>query len=301
MTESPVLEVAVRISKALLWLFTTRVGLQCVAGAFLLYLLARFLKALRDRSLLLTAAGKRPGVINALSVLLQELLSMAAWAAANIPLLLGVAAVLTLVVALSGTVAKLDEFLTLRQKIQEYTLVLKHLEGRHKVARVECVGQADGKTTLAIAYFDQNGKPVPGAKERVEIGGTDIYIDALVVNFAYSGIESGEQRNLAVPYRVFSEKVAQRDGVPLKTASSSGVPYFLERGAHQVYGLDKPVFDARLTELVRLAGDAEAARKAGLVRSLYGNAVHRVVAAGDAFFIWVEQTGGLTIKEESAF
>jgi len=29
--------------------------------------------------------------------------------------------------------------------------------------------------------------------------------------------------------------------------------------------------------------------------------VHRVVKEGDAFFIWVEQSGGLTIKEESAF
>ena len=63
MTDSPILEVAVRISKALLWLFTTRIGLECLAGAFLLFLIVRFMKALRDRSLLLTAAGKKPGII----------------------------------------------------------------------------------------------------------------------------------------------------------------------------------------------------------------------------------------------
>jgi hypothetical protein len=301
MNNSPILQVAVDISKALLWIFTTHSGLSCLAGGLLLLFLIRFFKSLKDRSLLLAAASMKSGLIHAVSVLLNELVSVGVWTAANIPLLIGAVAILSIVVALSGTVAKVDEYLNLQEKIREYSLVLQNLERRYKVARVVCTEQENGVSTLSIEYFDQNGKPAKGNRQQIQIRGTDIYIDALVVNFAYSGIESGEKRNLAVPYRVFSEKVAQKNGIPLKIAESGIVPFVYERAEHQIIGMDKPVFDARLAELLSVARDAELARKAGLVRSIYGNAVHRTMTPGDAFFIWTEQSGGLTIKEESVF
>ena len=301
MTDSPVLKVAVDVSKTLLWIFTTHSGLSCLAGGLLLLFFIRFFKSLRDRSLLLAAANKKSGLFSATSVLLDELVSIGVWVAANVPMLIAVVAILSIVVALSGTVAKVDEYLNLQQKIREYSLVLKNLERRYKVARVECIKQENNVTTLSIIYYDQNGKPVKGNQQRIEIRGADIYIDALVVNFAYSGIESGEKRNLAVPYRVFSEKVAQKEGIPLRIAESGIVPFVYERAEHQIIGMDKSVFDARLTELLSVARDAERAREAGLVRSIYGNAVHRTMTPGDAFFIWTEQSGGLTIKEESVF
>jgi hypothetical protein len=45
----------------------------------------------------------------------------------------------------------------------------------------------------------------------------------------------------------------------------------------------------------------EAARGAGIVRSLYGDAVHRGVKKGDSFIVWVEQTGGLSVKDPTSF
>lgn len=301
MTDSPIFQVAVDVSNTLLWIFTTQSGLSCLLGGLLLLFLIRIFKSLRDRSLLLAAANKKSGLVSAVSVLLDEMVSIGLWVAANVPLLIGAVAILSIVVALSGTVSKVDEYLNLQQKIREYTLVLKNLERRYKVARVECMKQVNGVSTLSIDYFDQNGKQAKGKQQRIEIRGADIYIDALVVNFAYSGIESGEKRNLAVPYRVFSEKIAQKDGIPLKIAETGIVPFVYERAEHQILGLDKPVYDSRLAELLSVARDAERARRAGLVRSVYGNAVHRTVIPGDAFFIWTEQSGGLTIKEEKAF
>ena len=301
MTDNPLLDIAVQISRALLWLFTTKAGLLSLGIAFLLAFFVRYSKTLKERSLLMAASGKRAGLGTAGAVLVQEIVSVGASVAANIPILIAVVAILSIVVALSGTVTKLDEFLTLQQKIREYSLVMKNLDRRQKVARVECLKQENGKTALLIVYYNQDGHPVDGGEERINIQGTDIFIDALVVNFAYSGIESGEKRNLAVPYRVFSDKVSQSKGVRLKIAAPERIPYFLKRDDHQVYGLDKEVFDTRLSELLTLATDAERARKAGLIRSLYGNAVHRVMTKGDAFIMWVEQTGGLTIKEEHDF
>jgi hypothetical protein len=301
MTDNAILEIAVRISKGLLWLFTTQRGLLCIGIGFFIVFLVRFINALKQRSLLLAALGKKPGLSHTFAVIAQEIITILTWAAANIPMLVAVVAILSVVVALSGAMSKFDEFLNLQQKIREYTLVVKNLERRYKVARVECLAQEDGNTKLSMVYYDQDGNPVEGGKELLEIEGSDIYIDALVINFAYFGVESGENRNLAVPYRVFSEKVAQKNGLPLNLVTSKGIPYFFERDAYQVMGLDKRVFDSRLRELMKLAEDAERARKAGLVRTLYGNAVHRVMNTGDAFFVWIEQTGGLTIKEERAF
>jgi hypothetical protein len=46
--------------------------------------------------------------------------------------------------------------------------------------------------------------------------------------------------------------------------------------------------------------DKETARKEG-VRSAYGNAVHKRVREGQVITVWVEQTGGLVIKETEDF
>ena len=301
MTDNPILAMALQIAKAMLWLFTAQKGLICLGIGVLCVLLVHLSKALKERDLLLAASGRRGGITSVFVVMFQEFVSIAGWVVANIPILISAVAILGLVVALSGTVTKLSEFLSIEQRIREYDLVLKNLERRHKVARVKCLKQKNGKTTLSLIYFDQNGSSVEGSEERVEILGADIYIDAFVLNFAYSGIASGEQRNLAFPHRVFSDKVPQKNGVPLKIASFQHIPYFFERSAYQVYGMEKSVYDSRLNELLELSKNAENARKVGVVRSLYGNAVHTEVKEGDTFFIWVEQSGGLTIKNESRF
>ena len=76
--------------------------------------------------------------------------------------------------------------------------------------------------------------------------------------------------------------------------------------AHIVYAICDPekVYSLsvnRLGEIAVLLRDEKAARGAGVVRSLYGAALHRPVRRGDRFTIWAEQTGGLTIKDASAF
>jgi len=68
-----------------------------------------------------------------------------------------------------------------------------------------------------------------------------------------------------------------------------------------VRGVSKDVFDARIAEISRMLASDEEARKAGIVRSVYGNAVHRALKPGEAFIVWTEQTGGLSVKEEEAF
>ena len=301
MIDNPTFALALKISKALLWLFATRAGLVCLGAAVLLLIIIRYAKALKERSLLLSAAGKKMGFGRACSALAEETVSIGALAATNVPTLITMAAVLGVALAMSSSVAKLDEFLSLQRKIKEYSLVLKNLDRRYKVARMECLGQEEGKTKLLVRYYDQDGAVPTDGEELLEISGSDIFVDALVINFAYSGIESGDRINLAMPYRLFSEKVAQAEGIGLKIAERGATPFVYRRNAEEVYGIDKQTYDQRLGELMATALDAESARKAGIVRSVYGSAVHRVMKKGDAFIVWAEQSGGLTVKEERVF
>jgi hypothetical protein len=80
-----------------------------------------------------------------------------------------------------------------------------------------------------------------------------------------------------------------------------GVPLMYRRSGEELYGIGSEAYDARLAELMAALRTDEAARGAGIVRSLYGDAVHRGVKKGDSFIVWVEQSGGITIKDGASF
>jgi len=73
-------------------------------------------------------------------------------------------AILALVVGLSGVVTRFDEYLNLQRRIREYGIVLKNIEGRTKVARVERLPGSGGAGRYAIEYFGEGGEgsPSPG-------------------------------------------------------------------------------------------------------------------------------------------
>jgi hypothetical protein len=73
------------------------------------------------------------------------------------------------------------------------------------------------------------------------------------------------------------------------------------RSADELYGIGLDAYEARLAELMAAFRTDEAARSSGIVRSLYGDAVHRGVKKGDSFSVWVEQSGGLSVKDATAF
>ncbi|MBL8968522.1 MAG: hypothetical protein JNG85_16070 [Spirochaetaceae bacterium] len=81
----------------------------------------------------------------------------------------------------------------------------------------------------------------------------------------------------------------------------SGVPLVFRLPAEDLYGIAPERYAARVAELSALLRSDEASRGAGIVRSLHGAAVHRPVRKGDRFSIWIEQTGGLTIKDAFVF
>lgn len=286
---------------AVTFLLTRPAGWAILGGILVFGFALRLSAALHDRSLACEASGRRMGAGQVFGLLVKELYGSLAAAVTVLPTLAVVLVGAVLLVGVSDSMRALDEIAENRARISELSAVVRNLERRYRVADVRVLS-ADGRTAgLALAFYDSRNPGKPVRTQEVSIEGSEVFVDALVADFAYSEIESGRRVNLALPYRVYGNLQAPAEGRELALLDDQGVPLLYRRAEAEVYGIDPAAYDARLEELMDLLSDEVARRRAGIVRSVFGAAVRRRVRAGDSFTIWVEQTGGLTIKGDGGF
>ncbi len=286
---------------AVRFLFTTKPGIFAVFILAVGFFLFRVWSAARARALACEAADAKMSVGEALAILGKELYDMVLGVVAGLPAVVAVVAISGTVFAVSDSLKSIDEMRLNAARISELSTVVRNLEKRQKVADV-LITSVDGEATdMRLSYFDASSAEKSVSEQSVSVAGTDIYFDAIVCNFDYAEIASGRKVNLAIPYRVFSDKTAQENGVVLGVRDSKGIPYMYIREAGNIYGIAPEAFNSRLSELIAILNDDGRARREGIVRSVYGSAVHRRVKAGDRFSIWVEQSGGIVIKNAREF
>jgi hypothetical protein len=80
-----------------------------------------------------------------------------------------------------------------------------------------------------------------------------------------------------------------------------GTPYMFNRADDDIYGLAPDLYRKRLAEFMELVRDESQAKEAGIIRSVYGSAVHKRVNVGDHFEIRSEQTGGIVLIDVRKF
>jgi len=294
------------ISSLVVFLFTTGTGNMLLVTGFLAIIGLSANNALKERSLAIKAAK----VDGAAFVPFSETIylvgrvvgKMFLRAITNLPVFLAVFVFLMMVVGISKGIDSMGEFVENQQRIKELQSLLKQLDQRYKVAEVEVVGynEQSNETDLNIRFYDYAHQGYSNTNQSFTIKGTDIYFDAIVLNFEYSEIATGNAKNIVLPYRVFSEKVPQEQGIPLKIMDKYGIPLIFKRSETDIYGMGHSKYNQRVKEIMSYITDKEKARLAG-IRSVYGNAVHKNLHPGDVLNIWVEQTGGLVIKEAIAF
>jgi hypothetical protein len=86
----------------------------------------------------------------------------------------------------------------------------------------------------------------------------------------------------------------------LQYKDKNGVPIFFKRADNEIYGLSTESYNSRIAEFSEYLTDEDKAREAG-IRSTIGNAVHKKIRKGEKMEIWVEQTGGIVIKQTDEF
>ena len=284
--------------------FITPTGIIVFCILILLYFVVTITHSWRSHSLALKAAGKKTTGIRHIfekaGLLFVELAKLSGKIISDLPVLLCVLVIFLLVVGTSQMFQKFDSYVENEKRINETRTVLKHLQRRYKVADMQVLDQDTTGTKVRISFYDYADLGTTHETQELTIKGTDIYFDSIVLNFDYSEISKGTAMNIALPYRIFSDEVAQADGIKLEINDENGIPLLFKRTGDELYGIDREGYIARLQEILLFIDDKKAAREAG-VRSVYGNAVHKRVVKGDFLTIWIEQTGGLVIKEGKEF
>ncbi len=294
------------ISSLVVFLFTTSTGLIILSASFLIIIGLSAYNALKERSLAYIAA-KQDGLakvpfIDKIYLVGRTIGKISLRILSNLPIFLAVFIFLLMIVGLSKGIDSMDEFVQNQRKIKELQSLIKQLDQRYKVAEIEAVeyNSFTDESNLLIKFYDYANQGYSNINQSFIIKGNDIYFDAIVLNFEYSEIASGNTKNLVLPYRVFSNKVPQEQGIPLNLSDENGIPLIFKRNEIDIYGMEQTKYTENIKVIMSYITDKEKARLAG-IRSVYGNAVHKTVRKGDVLSIWVEQTGGLVIKEVKDF
>jgi hypothetical protein len=243
-------------------------------------LLARSAGAEKNLPVILVSLGETFGkIINNFLILL--------------PVLGGIIVAAGMALGISKAVSSVNAFIDREKEIKALTIAINYLNQSDKVLDVRIRSITDNEATIRLDYraSDAADTSVPPAAwtKTITIPGSEIHFDCMVFNFSYSEVGAGRQRNIAVPYRVFSNKVAAADGIKL-FGDDDSIP------EEDDYGAIPHIYRERLS---RLLTDADFARDMG-IRSVNGSDVWRAnVKAGDRFRIRVEQTGGLTMENLS--
>jgi hypothetical protein len=186
------------------------------------------------------------------------------------------------------------------RRAQELAVRLALLKVDHRVARIEVVSQepdpADpGRTRTRIRFleYDREGHRV-GPEQEIELEGKRVYLETLVIKFDDEHVESGEflrGTSLCLFQRVFSERVAPEDGVPIDRPGSHPVPYTDGDAGDDLFLAD---LWARFWEY---ASDPEAAAAVG-VRAIHGEAPFVELRPGRSYRVELRSSGGLSIRPE---
>ncbi|MDR0557803.1 MAG: hypothetical protein LBG43_08075 [Treponema sp.] len=248
-----------------------------------------FLHTYYKNSLLARSAGKKkrlPVVFVSLCEALGKIISNFL---ILLPILGGIVIAAGVTLGVFKAVSSVNQFIDREKEIKALTIAINYLNQSDKTLDLRVRSVIDGAVTLRLDYkaTDPDDSSVPPVEwtKTITIQGTEIHVDCMVFNFSYSEVGAGRQRNIAIPYRVFSNTVAAVDGIALFSED--------EIAPEDDYGFIPVVYRERLA---RLLADADYARDMG-VRSVNGSDVWRAnVRTGDRFRIKVEQTGGLTLE-----
>jgi hypothetical protein len=208
--------------------------------------------------------------------------------------------VLYVLVVLGSTI---QSYISKVSRLQELQAVYKNISQDYLLADVTTT---DIKTnpngsvlTLKIEYYPYGDRKNSIASEEVSIEGTSVYIDCTQYNFEYSHIETGESKNLALPYRVFSNTISASEGINLNPYSGDGIPYIFERTEKNLWGIEPQIYKERVAELVKIMNDPLKSKQEGILRSSSGSALHFLAQKNKTYRIYVTQIGGLTLAQKS--
>lgn len=204
------------------------------------------------------------------------------------------AEVTRLSLSLKETEAALGESEEQRQAV-EAALALSKID--HRTARLEVLEQstdAAGVTTTRVRFLEvgDDGQPL-GEGQIVEIQGTRVYLEALVIKFGDDFVEGADAlrgTSICLFQRLFGEDTPASEGHALDTVGQRPHPYLNGDTAD-------PYFEELWKSFWDYAHDPAAAEAKG-VRTLHGEAPWIEARPGGRYRVELRSAGGLSITAE---
>lgn len=283
------------LSRGILALFTSLKGLIIIASALLVWLVISLTFEILQQKRLAAAGNTKLNwfeiFIRSLKMFTEKLFAVSTY----LPVVIMTIFIALGISALTQSVFQIKDFVDNTKKIQELNTALKHLDRQYQTAKIRVENITGENLYLKISFYDFYGKEVK--TQLVKLKGREFFIDSLVCNFQYSQIENGEKINLTIPYKIFSDQIPPEKGINLLGTDSEGIPFVYKRNPEDLYGITESEFSETLKTLAEILESDKAAKEKGIIRSIYGNAIHkRPETPGEEFILWTLQSGGLNLS-----
>ena len=188
-----------------------------------------------------------------------------------------------------------------QQRIKELSVFVQNLSSNDKLVQVT-VGKKtrdssgeEARNYRLNVYDSITGEVISES----EFNEKNLRIDFMVINFDYSEIKAGNHKNIAYPYRVFSDRIPPENARILETLFTAENPEpIIDSESEKMYGLSRESFTERAKEFLEIINDPEKSREAG-IRSFYGNTITIPAGAqeGSRYAVCIEGSGGLSLKK----
>ena len=191
-----------------------------------------------------------------------------------------------------------------QQRIKELTIFVKNLSTNDKITQIKVCDKGINENgpygTYKINIYDGITGDVISEKT-YQLNGNDLRLDTMIINFEYSEVGAGTQRNLAFPHKIFSNEISPANAKVLDTIfTSTNIDDFIEDDIDEMLGLSRDAFRKRAKEFIEIIKDPIKSQEIG-IRSTYGNTITIPANAqiNDEYVIYIEGTGGLSLRKVS--
>lgn len=149
-------------------------------------------------------------------------------------------------------------------------------------------------TTLRFVETSREDKTQTILQKEYTIEGDVIHFDALIVKFTDQMVMDGKARALYIWRRVYGEKMAPEEGLPIETMGSEPKRY-----ADLLKLLPADQRDLFWSHIWDLAHDPEALAQYG-IKAIYGNVIYSQLREGLIYVFKIGPTGHLYVEDVPA-
>ena len=286
----------------IVYFITSNSGFYWLILIFAFYVIFSLMNAIRQRIFFANSSRnhrKNISLIEILYIITSELSGIFFKIIIKTPLVIGILLLFLFVGGFSKEIKKIDAFIEKSNQKEEIKSVFKHIDKKIKIAEVSVLSKKDSETNLLdfkFRFCDINGEILPNDTQVISLKGNIFYISSIIFNFSYSSIADFKSKNLFIIDKIYTNEIAENQGVKLNFNKEKQLPYFYKLSEKELWGIDKTVYETQLKSLLSLSNKLEEAKKLGV--KIEKITLSDKLFKGQKFWLWIDMNGKLSIEKK---